>query len=249
MENASKALIMAGTILIAIMVVSLFFLMFNSLSDYQATNQKTTAEQQVVAFNNEYAGYARDNVRGTELVSLLNKVIDYNERKAEIEGVSGNEGESIAFKPITVKVRINDSKSLISNPDGEKKLFTKNFYQISSNTQNSDLKSILEWAQEVQNNYGRDSIQGLVSNTTAIFLKNEKDENKQKEAVKKYNSLVSGKYQVTDYKQLQNDKDLVYRYYEFTQFKRAYFKCTETKYDKNTGRIIEMEFEFTGKLN
>ena len=38
-------------------------------------------------------------------------------------------------------------------------------------------------------------------------------------------------------------KEIVLKYYQFMQFKRAYFDCTEVKYDKNTGRICEMNFE------
>ena len=37
MENASKALIMAGSVLIGIIVISLFMIMYNSLTDYQQT--------------------------------------------------------------------------------------------------------------------------------------------------------------------------------------------------------------------
>ena len=40
MENASKALIMAGGILITILVVSLLVLFWNQVSDYKKTNSK-----------------------------------------------------------------------------------------------------------------------------------------------------------------------------------------------------------------
>ena len=37
------------------------------------------------------------------------------------------------------------------------------------------------------------------------------------------------------------------KYYEYIQFKRSYFDCVgEPEYDKNTGRILKMEFECTG---
>ena len=38
MENASKALIMAGGILIALLVLGALLLMINNLSDYQKSN-------------------------------------------------------------------------------------------------------------------------------------------------------------------------------------------------------------------
>lgn len=39
--------------------------------------------------------------------------------------------------------------------------------------------------------------------------------------------------------------DNLYKYYEYVQFKKATFKCTEVKYDDSaTGRVKEMDFEF-----
>ena len=40
-------------------------------------------------------------------------------------------------------------------------------------------------------------------------------------------------------------EDALY-YYEYVQFKRARFDCIGTENDRNTGRIINMEFECTG---
>ena len=48
----------------------------------------------------------------------------------------------------------------------------------------------------------------------------------------------------------------VYKYYEYIQFKRAYFDCASldgkgnsgVTYDKDTGRIISMNFVFSGKI-
>lgn len=83
MENASKALIMAGSVLIALVIIGALVLMFNSLSNYQETDTQSTREQQVVDFNNQYETYNRKDVRGSDLYSLFNKVIDYNRRKSE----------------------------------------------------------------------------------------------------------------------------------------------------------------------
>ena len=43
-------------------------------------------------------------------------------------------------------------------------------------------------------------------------------------------------------------KDNVYKYYEYVQFKRARFDCSDVEYDDKTGRIISMTFVFTGKF-
>ena len=43
-------------------------------------------------------------------------------------------------------------------------------------------------------------------------------------------------------------KKKVDTYYEYVQFKRAKFDCIGTEYDQDTGRILKMNFKFTGKF-
>ena len=57
MENATKALIISGSVLIALMIIGALLLMFNSLSSYQETNIQGTREAQVIEFNNQYETY------------------------------------------------------------------------------------------------------------------------------------------------------------------------------------------------
>ena len=85
MENASKALVMAGSILIGLLVLGALILLFNNLSSYQNADIQNTRQAQVVEFNNEFTTYIREDVRGNELYSLLNRIIDYNKRKT-LEG-------------------------------------------------------------------------------------------------------------------------------------------------------------------
>jgi len=52
---------------------------------------------------------------------------------------------------------------------------------------------------------------------------------------------------VTTYGNLDSIKNDILIYYEYSQFKRTYFDSTgETKYDKNTGRITELNFKCVG---
>ena len=78
MENASKALVMAGTILISLMVISALMLSYNNFRHYEQTKSDAKEEKDIVEFNNQYTVYYRNNVRGTDLISLVNKVTDYN---------------------------------------------------------------------------------------------------------------------------------------------------------------------------
>lgn len=87
MENASKALVMAGGILISMLVIGLLVFFFNNLSDLQNIRQEGEEIEEIVEFNKQYEVYLR-NVYGSELLSIANKVEDYNKREADIKGYS-----------------------------------------------------------------------------------------------------------------------------------------------------------------
>ena len=57
MENASKALIIAGAILISILLISLGIVIYNSAKDAASTDQMD--DFQVSAFNSKFTQYER----------------------------------------------------------------------------------------------------------------------------------------------------------------------------------------------
>ena len=88
MENASKALIMAGGILIAILVIGALLLMFNNIGDYEKNKSSEKKSSQLAKFNEDFERYVNeDTIYGTDLISLANKIIDYN-KKVENGGSS-----------------------------------------------------------------------------------------------------------------------------------------------------------------
>ena len=122
MENASKALVMAGGILIALLIVGALMLMINQVSDYQKTETDSEKTQQLADFNKEYVQFTYDDIKGYELISLVNKVIDYNIKETVGNSVDYN-------KKITVSINMKGFK----NKYGVKNvtsLFTKDTYTI-----------------------------------------------------------------------------------------------------------------------
>ena len=204
MENASKALLIAGGMLIALLTITLLVIMFNQIGGFYSSEENAEREEQIAKFNLEYEAYNREDVRGTDLLSLINKVINYNERKSE-EGV---EGADIGFQAINMTVKGLDISKLTS--DGEEpQLITKSNYTIK------------EFKINVINKLNK-----LIGN----FPGGE-------------NELIKLSKTIND-----SSSEEVRKYYEYVQFKRAHFKCTNVEYNKKTGRIIKMEFEFTGKF-
>ena len=85
MENASKALAMAGGLLLAIIIIAvLMYVVQNTASLKKAEEDKEIAEQ-ITKFNMEYESYEKTLLRGTELVTLINKAIANNTKYEEID--------------------------------------------------------------------------------------------------------------------------------------------------------------------
>ena len=82
MENAVRALKIAGAILISVLVLSLFVFFYDKLSSYYNNEHELKAIQDVTEFNKQFANYNKNNIRGNDMLSLINSVIDYNERQA-----------------------------------------------------------------------------------------------------------------------------------------------------------------------
>ena len=78
MDNASKALIMAGAILIAVMLISLGVLLYNRSAE-QAENSIGTVEALgVTAFNEQFVQFCGTSVKGSSVKTLINKVMASN---------------------------------------------------------------------------------------------------------------------------------------------------------------------------
>lgn len=85
MENASKALIIAGSILVTILVISLGVVTFRRMSE-PIQNDSTLTEAQVRAFNEKITPNIGEHVSGTKVNVLINHIFAVNNSK-EYEGV------------------------------------------------------------------------------------------------------------------------------------------------------------------
>lgn len=74
MENASKALLIAGAILIAILLIGIGMLIFGNIGGFtdQATQQ--TDAMQIDMFNRQFEQYAGKNVSGSNVKALLRNI-------------------------------------------------------------------------------------------------------------------------------------------------------------------------------
>lgn len=83
MENASKALLMAAGVLISLMVIGALMFMYNNLSLIPKAQQESKAMDQLRAFNSQYEQYNGKTVYGVDVLSVANKIQDFNQKETE----------------------------------------------------------------------------------------------------------------------------------------------------------------------
>ena len=109
MENASKALIIAGAILLAILLISLGIYIFSQAQD--TVNNSGMSQAQAAAFNNQFIKYEGTR-KGSVVKSLINEVRASNaddnnsNRKVSVQG-----GGNSAYTEEPVSSGVEASKS------------------------------------------------------------------------------------------------------------------------------------------
>lgn len=135
MENASKALIIAGEVLISILVISLLVFFYNTIKDFRTTQEIVQESEQSLEYNKQYDVYYRNNLYGSDILSLANKIYDYNKKESEAEGYTRLEME-VTFKS---SITINDKEVIIS----KKEIYTS-----------ENLKSVVQYLEDMIDKYG-----------------------------------------------------------------------------------------------
>ena len=76
MENATKALLIAAAVLVAILIISLGLVVYNMAAE--TVNSQNLSQQEVQAQNEKFARYDGDNKRGSEVNAMLRTVLQSN---------------------------------------------------------------------------------------------------------------------------------------------------------------------------
>ena len=106
MENASKALIIAGAILLAILIISLGILIYNQAAGI--VNSNSMSDVEITQFNAQFTQY-QGTQSGTSVRALLQEVLSNNmtqdddNRKVEVTGAvtMGKNASSAPINSIT----------------------------------------------------------------------------------------------------------------------------------------------------
>lgn len=122
MENASKALAIAGGILISIMIIAVLIYMMQGMGEYKQAQVNEEYIKELTEFNKEYESFEKTLMRGTDVVTVVNKANDYNLKHAY-----DGDGNEILSKEdrITTKIKIKTGE--IKNSTGETIMVNKEY--------------------------------------------------------------------------------------------------------------------------
>lgn len=120
MENATKALLIAAAVLIAILIISLGIVVYNMASE--TMESVNFSEQEITAFNDKFTQYEDEHVRGSNVNALLKTVLDSN-MKSRADGL--NPADGVKFVSVTGSVTLSaDATSIGANKANTAELYT-----------------------------------------------------------------------------------------------------------------------------
>ena len=108
MENASKALIIAGAILISIIIISLGVMVFRNMSGTVERNANLTS-QQIASFNSKITPYIGENIPGSQVNALIQLARTINQNAinkgdtAQCISITNNSGDLVKKDNTVVK--------------------------------------------------------------------------------------------------------------------------------------------------
>lgn len=226
MENASKALIMAGSILIALLIIGLLVIGYNQISGLEQTRTDTDVNQKMVEYMRQFEQFNR-TLYGSELLSFANLQEDYNTSEAR---------EDVGYDRIEITVQINreivgsqyfmpGTNSLEDIAEDQKKL-EEDMASYDKPQSKYNNRSVKYYSQkryrEIAIDFGMDPPSDMADyDIEYYYLRNNSTTTSLLNEIQEYTNLTA-------------------IYTEFRTGKR--FRCTEVEYNNSTGRISSMYF-------
>lgn len=114
MENATKALLIAAAVLVAILIISLGLVVYNMASE--TIDSVNFSGQEITAFNDKFTQYEGKKVRGSEVNAMLKTVMNSN-MQSLAEGLNPGNGEK--FVEVTGDVTLSKSANTLGGMEAD----------------------------------------------------------------------------------------------------------------------------------
>lgn len=215
MENAAKALLITGGILVTILVLGMLVFGFNSLRRMPEQAELKEIQEQLNVFNSEYESYQKKEMYGTDVITVINKAIDNNLKYVDDEGIYDID--------VTVKMKSNINASAIQYVAPEEQQVNAEYIVDNETGQQYKLGEVLE------------------GNRTYRLLDTANDGNKNGVNDMLEQVMQTGDSKIVNIS--NNGLNYTKITTGFSDFKGKFFKCTNIGYSNLTGRVNLLEFE------
>ena len=229
MDNAAKALRIAGAVLLGLMVTSLLLFAFNMWQNYHKANYQSIQNQQITKFNSSFDAYNKKALRGSDLVSLANKV---NSTNRSLAGKSSYDTYGITdmnyrfsetgLMPIRVFVSLNTEGDPLSKLPGNTIYF--NYYS------------------ETLTKYKASTYMALYNKNNNDFPECAENPNYKYFDLDEYIQHVYNNDKLVA--EAKANKEELRK-----DFKSLYFECTGAVFDKQNGRYCRLFYKQVYKMN
>lgn len=139
MENASKALLIAGAILICILLIAIGMYIYNSANATVDSAVSQMSQQEKDIYNAKVKSYLGDTVKGSEVKSMIDNIISMNQENVGKSGKfisivtvgnEGSEGTTIEKANEVIALTKYDGGNALAGA-----CTNANFYENGENTQ------------------------------------------------------------------------------------------------------------------
>ena len=232
MENASKALVLAGGILLAMMILALLVYMLNAMSDFQNNQDTRLSTRQIESFNKTYLAYDKTIMHGIDIITLVNKAMEHNQT---VGAISTNPDAHY----INIIIRTNQEfKTTVMEIDNTQEYPEEIELTFISATVGNKIKNLTGEEISIESKLAANQVYqlGEWQQGGAVFIQERNFEE----------FFKGGSKDITV---TTDDKKTTYKIYSaLTSFKKAIFRCADANgdgeaigYDED-GRIRSMEF-------
>ena len=227
MENASKALIMAGSVLLSMLIIGALVFMFNNLRQVKQGEVTSEEIKKQVEYNKKLETFNR-SLYGSELISLANFIADY-EKRADIGSETAGYNQ---YDPVRLTVHITNRMVDVTDSSGR-------LYQTRGSDY-TDYKDLLNDFTTLENRVNTEKNRKLTlgGRTTATV---EKIAGLRDTEIEQLIQQAGGNTTATALRaQTQYYSDLKL---ELTNFKNRRFRIVNVRYSPDNNRIVSLEYE------
>ena len=223
MTNASKALLMAGGILISLIIIGAAVYMYNGILKAKAQEDENQYIKTIMKMNSQIEVFtSASKIYGSDILSLCNLLEDYKVKYPVDEG----------YPDVEMKIKFGNKIGWIEFRNKTKtSIELKNIYE----TMAQQLEELGERDFKTQSGYNLGKIKnfaGMYDDEILQYLEQLKNRGIIPE--NDVNNFYSILGQLNNYR---DKKSLI------VEFKNTRFKCNEVTYDQNNRAISYIEFE------